>query len=158
MSALPLSQVHVSSGSTASTLSVKTFTTVASELSGDFADREQAGYCFLCNNDTVDECFRLNLVGCPQPKLADMKNLPEDAAIFLLNTESKEVHGMFEPDGKAAIAIVPEAWQGRFPAQLRFRSTDITAVVDSSELSWALRGGFIKPPQVEELMQTLATA
>ena len=86
-----------------------------------------AGYIFLCNNETEPEVLQRRLFALPRPQFKNMyTSIPEDSPfrLFLFNTSSKRIIGPFKGVGKPALNIDREAFQRRFPAQLRFNAED----------------------------------
>jgi len=103
-----------------------------------------AGYLFMCNERTEEECFDRLLLGDKKSSLKKMQSISADTQLFLFNFESKRLSGPFQPDGAAGHGIVEEAWNGRFPAQVRFRDEN-----DFSEQILSVKrlpaGRFLKP-------------
>jgi hypothetical protein len=93
-----------------------------------------AGYIFVCNSGTQEECHDRMLLGSVPRDWPEVRLVGACTALFLLNVQTRRVHGVFWPDGPPAMDIEPEAWGGskkgsrkkgsrkmgsRFPAQLR---------------------------------------
>eukprot|EP01043_Picozoa_sp_COSAG02_P056031 COSAG02_NODE_6586_length_3476_cov_2.239266_2_plen_305_part_00 len=90
--------------------------------------------------------------------LASMTKIGPTTRLFLLNFRSHELFGPFSPDGKPALAIVPEAWKdkrsgrGAYPAQIRIATGGrYWKVAHHSRTPGPLDGR-----QTEELMGLLA--
>jgi hypothetical protein len=85
------------------------------------------GYVFMSSSATCAECVELSLLGCPASALRSMQQqIHQSTKLFLLDFDSKTMHGVFTAVGKPRMNIVPGAWatsgRGRsFPAQLRVR-------------------------------------
>ena len=77
--------------------------------------------CFimLCKNDTEKECLERNLFGDMAWRLRFLEEIRSDDAGFLLNVSENELLGIFVARSKAQLNIEPDAWGGRFPAQVR---------------------------------------
>ncbi|KAJ1448300.1 development and cell death domain-containing protein [Pelagophyceae sp. CCMP2097] len=78
------------------------------------------GFIFLCDKKTRDEVFRRKLFGLPRNHLKHVKQITRTTVLFLLDFSRSELHGPFKAVGAAALDLEPEAWEGKFSAQLRF--------------------------------------
>jgi len=77
------------------------------------------GYACLCNSATQQECLSLGLFGSPENHLDLMSCIIEPGMrLFLFNYETSMLMGTFAAAGRAAHSIVPDAFDGRFPAQV----------------------------------------
>merc|ERR1712137_328695 len=78
------------------------------------------GYVFLCNHLTQEECVRNRLCGAPRRELGQMNRcITKDTKIFMLNINSRELLGVFRTHGCPDLDIDPDAFDGRFRAQVR---------------------------------------
>ena len=94
------------------------------------APNRHAGFMFMCSRSTEAECLSRALLGLPRGSFAAMENKIDDQTrIFLLNFQTREVFGPFRANGAAALDIVPEAWGGKFPAQLRVHTRPYSSAV-----------------------------
>jgi AAA+ superfamily predicted ATPase len=77
--------------------------------------------CFfmICKNETKQECLDRNLFGGLEWQLTPMKQIRKGDIGLLINLSNNELIGIFEARGNAQLNIEPEAWQGKFPAQVR---------------------------------------
>eukprot|EP01084_Bolivina_argentea_P034218 63332_1 len=87
------------------------------------------GMIFLCNNQTHRECMQHKLFGAKMnrpPKydrnLKNVQTLPPKSALFLFNTKSRQLYGLYESVDRGNENIIASAWHYQFPAQIRFRS------------------------------------
>ena len=83
--------------------------------------------------------------------------------LFLFNFQRRAIHGVFYPDGKPGLDIDPAAWQcalpRKFPAQLRYMHSELTATLaNTDKLSWQPRSGPLTQRQVDELYALLEEA
>jgi len=77
--------------------------------------------CFimLCNDQTEGECLERNLFGDKAKRLEYYDEVkPEDIG-FLLNVNKDELIGIFSACSEAQLHIEPDAWNGKFAAQVR---------------------------------------
>eukprot|EP00929_Paragymnodinium_shiwhaense_P120080 TRINITY_DN91986_c0_g1_i1.p1 TRINITY_DN91986_c0_g1~~TRINITY_DN91986_c0_g1_i1.p1 ORF type:complete len:1054 (-),score=180.69 TRINITY_DN91986_c0_g1_i1:3-3164(-) len=87
--------------------------------------KELAGYVFLCSNETQDEVLRRNLFAARRKELVRMqKHISDDSPLFLLNFESLKLLGTFAPIGAPEMDIEPEAYGGKYPAQVQVKPID----------------------------------
>ena len=77
--------------------------------------------CFimLCTNATEDECLRRNLFGDLDWRLQYLQEIKTGDIGLLLNVSKDEVIGIFRARSEPQLNIVPDAWGGKFPAQVR---------------------------------------
>ena len=81
------------------------------------------GFMFMCSPATEGECLRRALLGLQRNHLAKMQQIGPSTRLFLLNFKTRALHGPFRADGAAALDVVPDAWGGKFPAQIRVVGT-----------------------------------
>jgi len=86
-------------------------------------EKFESGMVFLCNNRTEKECLDKMLFGSPENQFEAMKSITVNTALFLyrVERESPVLHGVFVADGKPAMNIDKDVWNGRFPAQVRVK-------------------------------------
>jgi hypothetical protein len=77
--------------------------------------------CFimLCNWQTEQECIDRNLFGDKAKRLDCLAGIKPGDIGFLLNIDRDELIGVFRACSEAQLHIDPEAWKGKFPAQVR---------------------------------------
>jgi hypothetical protein len=91
------------------------------KVAGDFTD----GFVFMSSSATCNECLAKSLFGSPKGQLAKMKrHILPSTALFLVNFETHELHGVFRADGEPSLDIIPTAWAttgrgNKFPAQVK---------------------------------------
>jgi len=86
-------------------------------------EKFENGMVFLCNSRTEKECLDKKLFGSPENQFEAMKSITANTALFLyrVERESPVLHGVFVADGKPALNIDKNVWNGRFPAQVRVK-------------------------------------
>jgi len=81
--------------------------------------------CFfmLCTDSTEKECLEKGLFGDKQWLLPHLKSIKKGDFGFLLNiSKSKDqLLGIFAAEGEAELNIDPNAWDGKFPAQVKVK-------------------------------------
>ena len=77
--------------------------------------------CFimLCDDSTEEECLRRNLFGDMARRLENLDEIESGDIGFLLNIDRDELIGVFRACSEAQLHIEPDAWDGRFAAQVR---------------------------------------
>jgi hypothetical protein len=77
--------------------------------------------CFimLCDDSTEEECLRRNLFGDMARRLENLDEIGSGDIGFLLNINRDELIGIFRACSGPQLHIEPDAWDGRFAAQVR---------------------------------------
>jgi len=80
------------------------------------------GVIFICDSSTEQECISRRLLGLPKSQTSLLSKMGDSSFLFLFNVRSRQLLGVFQPDGPAGMDLEPSAWGGgRFPVQVRFR-------------------------------------
>jgi hypothetical protein len=88
---------------------------------------DRAWFFMICTNETEKECLERGLFGDQEWLFPYLKVIKKGDIGFLINVSNDEIIGVFEAVEPARLNIVPEAWGGRFPAQIKVKL--ITRVV-----------------------------
>ena len=77
--------------------------------------------CFimLCDDSTEEECLRRNLFGDMAKRLEYLDEIEPGDLGLLLNVNRDELIGFFRACSEPRLHIEPDAWDGRFAAQVR---------------------------------------
>ena len=79
------------------------------------------GYVFHCSPTTRDELFGRALCGAPQKMLAGMiESINNATRLFVFEPVTKRLYGPLVAAGPPGESLEPDAWGGRFPAQVPF--------------------------------------
>ena len=73
----------------------------------------------LCDDGTEEECLERNLFGDMARRLENMDEIEPGDMGFLLNINRDELTGVFRACSIPQLHIEPDAWNGRFAAQVR---------------------------------------
>ena len=84
-----------------------------------------SGFIFGCTNATEAECRQKKLFGLPTRHIHTVSKILPGTPVFLYNYEDHVLHGIFESRCKGGWKLDPNAWNGRFPAQIRVRGIGI---------------------------------
>ncbi|VAI24297.1 unnamed protein product [Triticum turgidum subsp. durum] len=66
------------------------------------------------------ECFRYRVLGLPRGRLDAVSRIRRGAALFLYDFHAKHLYGPYRADSDGGLALEPAAFQGRYPAQVKF--------------------------------------
>lgn len=83
--------------------------------------RDPVAYIFLCRDSTHDECLVKNLFGGKQDYRDQTGDIKEGVPVFLYNFSSSLLEGSFISTSQASFGIIPEAWKGKYPWQIRVK-------------------------------------
>jgi len=84
-------------------------------------DKFDNGMIFLCNRSTEEECLKNMIFAAEAGRMGDMSKISRKTALFLYRLTPKQciLHGVFQAVGSPGLDIIPGAFGGRFPAQIR---------------------------------------
>lgn len=82
------------------------------------------GYIFLTNEFTEKEVFARKLFGLPKNTniRKELEKMSTSSCCFLFNLSTRILWGMFIPQGKVSPYVVPNAFLGQFPLQVKFET------------------------------------
>ena len=78
------------------------------------------GFIFTCSNRTQNECFERKLFGMHDKYKYRVLQVRKGDLLFLLNTNRDELMGIYQASCDGRKDIEPDAWNGKFPWQVRF--------------------------------------
>jgi len=86
-------------------------------------DKFEDGMMFLCNKATEEECLKNMIFAASASKMEHLKKITDKTALFLyrLIPNRSVLHGVFQAEGEPALELIPGAFNGRFPAQIRVK-------------------------------------
>ena len=91
------------------------------------------GYVFVCSNDTQEECLERKLFGTTEDYVDRVVSIKEGDIVFLYNLDSGQLFEVFEAISTCLEKIVPSAWNGRFPCQVKVKWKRQYAPINAKE-------------------------
>jgi len=79
----------------------------------------ERGFIMLCNDLTEEECLKRSLFGDKAKRFEYLDEIQPSDIGLLLNINKDELMGIFRACSNAQLHIEPDAWDGRFAAQVR---------------------------------------
>jgi len=76
------------------------------------------GFIMLCNDRTESECLERNLFGDLAKRFQELDEIQTGDIGLLLNINRDELIGIFRACSPAQLHIEPDAWKGKFAAQV----------------------------------------
>ena len=113
----------------------------------------EKGFIMLSDRHTEKECLERNLFGDKARKFQDLKEISRGDIGLLLNVDTDELIGIFRACSEPQLHIEPDAWNGRFAAQVRVeligklqRVKDATYILQKAGVGMSqLKSGVLAP-------------
>jgi DNA modification methylase len=80
---------------------------------------QAVGHIFACTSKSQQECFDRMLFATSRIYGENVLKIKKGDLLFLLNLDTDTLYGTFRAKSAGAKDIVPEAWKGRYPYQVR---------------------------------------
>src|SRR3712207_3501536 len=117
------------------------------------------GHIFACTRKSEQECFDRMLFARNRVYGENVLKIKKGDLLFLLNFDTDTLYGTFLASSDGAKDIVPEAWKGRYPYQVKvshygkiYSIIGAKKVLSSSGISWH---GILKGEIAQSLSQFL---
>jgi len=88
---------------------------------------------FVCSKETEAECFQRMLFGDTAKFRGVVERVKEGDICFLYNLDTDTLFGPFEAKSSGQMDIEPEAWGGKYPAQVKVGCEAITVFTNASQ-------------------------
>nr|CAB3491650.1 unnamed protein product [Digitaria exilis] len=119
--------------------------------SSSTAAASPAGFIFMCSSATKPDCYRHRVLGLPRGGLEAVSRIRRGAAVFLYDFDIKLLYGPYQADSDGGADLVPGAFHGRFPAQVKFMINGDFMPVPESSLRSAIKENYFKGKFCPEL-------
>jgi DNA modification methylase len=95
----------------------------------------ERGFIFACTNKSEEECLKRKLFGTNRLYGEKVFSIKKGDTLFLLNIDTDTLSGPFIADSDGGKNLDPEAWQGRYPYQVRvFTNGKIKSIKNAKEI------------------------
>lgn len=117
---------------------------------------------YICLNRTENECFNRMLFGLSRKYRERVLNTKKGSLIFLLNIQRDTLYGIFEAEVDGRKDIEPEAFNGRYPYQVKVRWKEMHEPLNNAKQKLAELGSHKSvenpsPQQIEMLTSSFRT-
>ena len=93
----------------------------------------ERGFIMLCDDRTEEECLKRSLFGDLAKRLQELDEIKTGDIGLLLNINRDELIGIFRACSPAQLHIEPDAWDGKFAAQVRVEPVgELNRVTDAA--------------------------
>ncbi|KAF0896346.1 hypothetical protein E2562_021881 [Oryza meyeriana var. granulata] len=113
-----------------------------------------AGYIFMCNGVTKAQCYRHRVMGLPLGSLDAVSRIRRGTVLFLYDFDTKHLYGPYRADSNGGLTLVPDAFRGRFPAQVKFTVDGDFKPIPESSLRTAIKENYFNGKFCPELTLT----
>ncbi|MBI2171155.1 MAG: methyltransferase domain-containing protein [Chloroflexi bacterium] len=95
------------------------------------------GLILKCSNSSEAACYELSVFGADVLARDEVLMVEPGDKLFLLNVDTNTLTGTFEAATKGGYRLVPQAWRGQYPYQVKIRPTNGLHTVGQAKESLA---------------------
>jgi DNA modification methylase len=88
-------------------------------MSFEEKDKQIRGFVFACTKKTEEECLKRLLFGSDKVYAPVVIRVRKGDFLFLHNLDTNSVYGIFRAISNGGLNIQPEAWNGKYPYQIK---------------------------------------
>ena len=98
------------------------------------------GLILKASNRSETECYERHILGADMQARDEVLMIEPGDRLFLMNMDRNDITGVFEAVDRGGYKIVPGAWRGQYPYQVRVKpSRDLHTVGNAKEILDSLR-------------------
>uniref|UniRef100_A0A7N0ZWE6 DCD domain-containing protein n=1 Tax=Kalanchoe fedtschenkoi TaxID=63787 RepID=A0A7N0ZWE6_KALFE len=103
---------------------------------------EFAGYIFLCSGRTKPECFSYRVFGLPSFRINVVAKIKQNTKLFLFDFDVKLLYGVYAASSDGTMNLEPHAFDGKFPAQVKFEIFKECMAIPESKFKHAIKHNY----------------
>ncbi|KAL9249647.1 DCD domain-containing protein [Drosera capensis] len=140
-------EVGVASSSHAASLAYSNVLDAVKNQKSKFLKKENGrdsipGFIFICNGITKPECYKYRVFGLSAGKMDVLQKIKPGATLFLFDVDKKLLYGLYKAASAGEMNLEPHAFDGKFPAQVRFEISRDCFPLPESSFKSAIRANY----------------